>query len=215
MKPIFHDSYPANFLDIVNQHNFAILEALAGSDSTKVACLAPDGGSNYRDLERRKAVWVQLLINALSSGVSLDAVPDGCSCDELAYSCQALVLEAVGVESQLVDVTAVTTTTSSDITFLSGDGAIDTTILAAGVPGTHALGTMRSNELQINLPDAGPNSLGTLSISALSVNGVALDSAMPAIPFADLDVAPYGKKAFLPGISGITAIEITIPIAAI
>jgi hypothetical protein len=218
MKPIFHDNYPQNCYSIVNQHNYAVLVALAGSDASKVSCLAPECSSNMRQFEKKKAMWVHLLINALNAGISLDSLPDGCTCDELACACSDIVLSAQLVESGKVNLTVVTAdggaAGNEDLT-VTVDG-VATVIATADQPGSTAFGFVDGHKLEFALPVGGTAAVSAIALTALSINGDAVDLADGNSAdqlFANIDVAGETGTIFFPPINGVTSFEVTITLA--
>lgn len=217
MKPIFHDSYPQNFFSILNQQNFAVLEKLLGSNASAVACLAPECSSNMRVLEKRKAMWVHMLINALNAGINFSDLPDGCSCDELACICGKLILEGEGVESGLVNVTATFTGVANDVAVATSDGGYSQTIASADVIASHAIG--ESPGYFIDFTPAGGGSVSNVTLNALTINGTEVgpvDSGIAAAPMSALPLKDLGGGAyrvFFPPLVGVDSFEVGIVLA--
>ena len=94
LNNIFSDSHSSSFSDAVAALNYRILLGKVDEvDEGKIACLAPECGSAFRILEQRKAIWVQLLLNALSAGCSLEDLPDAASCDKIRCDCEKVAIE--------------------------------------------------------------------------------------------------------------------------
>ena len=221
MKPIFHDNYPQNFYSIVNKHNYAVLLSLVGeANQSKVACLAPECSSNFRQLEKKKSMWVHFLINALSAGISLDDVPDGCSCDELACACEQLEFDAIPVETGEIEVALNFTGANvgtEDLTLTTKTGDIDTVIAAADQGAIVELGKTKGKYIDLHFTAEGsvgfndqPHVITELEIDGDVINQVTASHAFPPVLLQSSALPGYRLRLFLPPYVGLTRVAFSV-----
>ncbi len=83
---IFNTIYGTAFYDTIRAIRYANLVKIAGASADRFECLKPL--PNYNSItacrEKRKAKFVEVLIDLLLSGVNASAIPSGCSCEQLA-----------------------------------------------------------------------------------------------------------------------------------
>lgn len=213
MKPIFHDNYPQNFYSIVNKQNFAILQAMAGDDASKVECLRPECSSNMSQFEKKKAMWVHLLINALAGGITLAQIPDACNCDELACACEDLVLTGLPIEVTPVTGPEILLTTTgvpanSDIQVLSDTGDLDVATLFAALNLTDAVqGNSTGNFLNFNIT-SGTDVWSAIIISNIVVNGQSFP--LPANLEVTETATNTAYKALIPNLPGLEQVTYSL-----
>lgn len=214
MKPIFQDPYAENFFSIVNQHNFAVLVALAGANADKVDCLKPECSSNYRVFERRKASWVHMMIHALNAGIVLDDLPSGCTCDELACACEQFNL-VIPVPT-LPAITLVVVDGDADSVVVTSPSSLLDNVLAIDSTGTHLLGNSEDAFFDINLPDGGSiNAATDIVVTALDLNGTPIAAPFPVAVVLGAAFPGFDARVFIPALSGLSAVTFTLSITAV
>jgi hypothetical protein len=103
--------YEANDLQ-VRRANYAILQLAlveAGYEADRFSVLNPACQTNLLVMEKRKAQWTQVYLNALAAGVDLETFPDIRECElgttdgvELAGSYASLTTALAGADNDLV-----------------------------------------------------------------------------------------------------------------
>ena len=83
---IFNTTFESVWKDTLKSIRYSLLLKIAGANSGKFECLKPlpNYNSTMECREKRKAMFVELLIEILLAGADASALPSGCSCEQLA-----------------------------------------------------------------------------------------------------------------------------------